>query len=386
MNKRIAVAVVITLIVAVGLIYRYNSATSVAMTRVNLGSIQDLVSDTGYVQAAKKHDIYSEQSGTVGRLLIKTGQKVSKNQVIMIMENQDLAMNSQQLQIQLNQARGTVDSTKAALIKLGLDLSDIQEEFERSKALFLSGAISQVQLDFVKTGMDREMASFDALEKNLQTANEQVNSYERLLNISGEKEKDLTIKSIVDGIALQLPVESGQTVTAGTLLARIGVADELEVKAEILSDDVGQIKVGQKAKVTAPVLRGEILEGEIIEIYPQAEEKLSALGLIQRRVPIIIKLNKSGNLKPGYETKVTIVISSKEKVMLIPRESVFSGLDGKKRVMKVVEGKVVYTPVKTGLLDSKNIEITAGLSQEDQIIRDASTIVKENTRVKPLES
>jgi HlyD family secretion protein len=185
---------------------------------------------------------------------------------------------------------------------------------------------------------------------------------------------------------MQLPVEQEQVVVYGALLARVAMPNDLEIKVDLLSDDLGEIQIGQKAQITAPVLGNQVLNGEVIQIYPQAEEKQSALGVIQRRVPTIIRLDDTSNLKPGYETRVSIITASNENVLLVPREAVLSSTNGEKQVMAIVNNRVVMRTVTTGLFDNKNVEITAGLQEGQEIIKDASIGLQPNARVKALKS
>jgi HlyD family secretion protein len=382
MNKKIIGSGLILIILAF-VIYYWSTASAVAeIVTVESGNIQALIVDTGYVQSADKYDLYAEQSGTIKQLLVEVGEQVSRQQVIAVIQNRDINMSTQQLQIQLSQAQAAVSSSEAALARANLDLADAQADFDRMQQLFAAGAVSQTQLDTSRSILDKCRQSVNELNRNLQAANQLVSRTQELISSSQQKEDDLVIKSPIDGVLMQLPVKVGQVIMPGTLVSTIAAADKLEIKADLLSDDLGQVQVGQKVMITAPVLGDQVLNGEIIEIYPQAEERTSALGVVQRRVPTIIKLEENGNLKPGYETKVSIVTASRENVLLIPREAIFTGSSGEKQVMRIINGRVDYLEVKTGIMDSKNIEITEGLTKGDQIIRDASVPLQENSRVK----
>lgn len=382
MNKKIIAGGLALLVLAVGIYYFITAAAVAEMVTVEPGSIQDAVMDTGYVQTVDKHYLYAEQSGTIVRLPVAVGQRISQQQVVVVVQNRDIDMSTQQLQLQLSQAQAAVISLEAALDRTKIDMVDARADFERKQQLLAAGAVSQTQLEASRSVMNKFQQSVNELTQSLQTANEQVSTTQKLISSSQQKENELVMKSPIDGILMQLPVEIGQVVMPGTLLGTIAADDELEIKADLLSDDLGQVRVGQKVMITAPVLGGQVLNGEIIEIYPQAEEKTSALGVVQRRVPTIIKLEETGNLKPGYEARISIVISSRENVLLIPREAIITGSNGGKQVMRVINGRIEYTEVKTGLMDSMKVEITEGLAQGDQIIREASVLLKENSRVK----
>jgi len=381
-RKKILGALAGVIIVA-GIIYSYTTAgTEVDTAEVIHGDIKLAVVDTGYVQASNQADIYATQSGRVASLMVSVGQNVAKGQVIAVLDNKDLTMGSAQLQVQLSQANAAVSAAEAALAQSKLDLVQAQANYDRSRELFGSGAISQVEYDNAQALLDKVQAGIAAQEQSLQAAREQVANYQSLLNSSRQKENELQIKSPISGIVMQLPVRQGDAVMYGTQLAKVAPPGALEIKVDILSDDLGQIMVGNKAEITAPVLGGEVLNGEVAQIYPQAEEKQSALGVVQRRVPVIIKLDDISNLKPGYETRVSIITGGKENILLIPRESITTSPDGSKQVMVIIKNRVAIRKVSTGLFDTRSIAITDGLEAGDLIVRDGSASLKANARVK----
>ncbi|MEA4926623.1 MAG: efflux RND transporter periplasmic adaptor subunit [Syntrophomonadaceae bacterium] len=362
--------------------YLGTAATEVDTFKVTQGSILHTVVDTGYVQAAQKFDVYATQGGRIVSIAVKVGQPIQKGQVIMVLQNRDLAMSSSQLQIQLSQAQAAAAEAEAAIAQGQLDLQDAQSEFDRNQELYDAGAISQVEYDAARSRLNKNQASLEAQQQALQSVREQVGNYKSLLASSAQKENELQIISPIDGTLMQLPVQQEQVVAYGALLAQVAQASDLEIKVDLLSDDLGEVKIGQPAQITAPVLGDKVLKGEVIQIYPQAEEKQSALGVIQRRVPTIIKLDDYDSLKPGYETRVSIITASNDNVLLIPREAVITAASGEKQVMAVVNGRVAVRPIITGLVDSKNIEVTGGLNEGDQIVKDASVALPANARVK----
>jgi len=363
-------------------LFYLSPSTEAEMVTVGKGTIQHAIVDTGYVQAADNYDLYAQQGGRVNNIPVKVGDNIKKGQVIMVLENLDLSMSSEQLRISLNQARSAAASAEAAINGLKIDLRDAETKYARVKELYAAGAVSKAELDEAGSLVEKYQTNSQDQSNNLKIAQSQVDTYIKLIAQSEQKEAQLEVKSPINGTVMELPVKQEQAVAYGSLLVRVAQAADLEIKADLLSDDLGEVKLGQKVQVTAPVMGEKVLNGEIIKIYPQAEEKQSALGVIQRRVPVIIALESTDILKPGYETRVNIITAKEEDVVLIPREAVRSTADGKKEVMLVDKGRVVFRSVKTGLLDSKNIEITEGLKAGDQIIKDASVTLKEDTRVK----
>ncbi|PKM76619.1 MAG: efflux RND transporter periplasmic adaptor subunit [Firmicutes bacterium HGW-Firmicutes-15] len=371
-----------SVVVLLALLYMLNTSTEVETITAGKGNIQHTVVDTGYVQAAERYDLYAEQGARVSKISVSVGQGIQKGQVMMVLENLDISMSSKQLVISLNQAKSLITAAQAAVDRSSLDLRDAQDKFARVKELFAAGAISKTEYDETRSLVDKYQTNFKEQTESLKSAQNQVNTYEELLSQSQQKEEQLVVKSPIAGTLMQLPVQQEQVVQSGTLLARVALVSDLEIKADLLSDDLGEVKVGQKVQVSAPVMGETVLNGEIIKIYPQAEEKQSALGVIQRRVPVMIAMEGTGNLKPGYETRVSIATASREDVLIVPRGAVLSASDEQQQVMVISNGRMTLRNVKIGLFDSKNIEIIEGLKAGDQIIKDASINLKDNARVK----
>ena len=304
----------------------------------------------------------------------------------MVLENLDLSIQIEDTRSQLSQTIASIPAAQAAVQRIDLELQKAGENLERLRSLHEAGAIPTVEYEEaehrVKT-MEQNLQEQTALLESARAQEAGMNQSLRNLN---RKEQQLTLQSPVDGIILGLPAKQEQVVNPGALLASVAVPDKLEIKADILSDDLGEVKLGQRVTITAPVLGTKVLYSEVREIYPLAVEKQSALGVIQRRVPVMITLDDPANLKPGYEVKVAIETSATQGVLVIPREAVRTLKDGGREVMVVIDNRVKRRLVQTGIGDRENIEITEGLAVGAIIIRDGNLDLKENTRIKPIEN
>ena len=173
------------IIIVAGIIYSYSTAgIEVETAEVIRGEIELAVVDTGYVQASNQADIYATQGGRVASLPVSVGQNVAKGQIIAALDNKDLSMGSAQLQVQLSQAHAAVSAAEAALTQSNLDLVQSQAQYDRSRELFDSGAISQVEYDNAQALLDKTQAGIAAQEQGLKAAREQVANYQGLLNNS----------------------------------------------------------------------------------------------------------------------------------------------------------------------------------------------------------
>lgn len=401
-RKKIYLGAGILVVLAMSIIgtVLFSDGKEVETVQVRQGSIIRTLVDNGYVQPTTSYDLQATQDARVDRVLVEKGQPVKQGQTLVVLENLDLAMQINEVRSQLSQAKTTADGTRAAVeraqIELkdagertqgenfdrAIELKDAKENFDRAQELFQAGAITRVEYDKAKQQVEICRQSLNEQNYRLENVLAQIAGLNQSLRQLTAKEQQLVVKSSVNGTVLSLPVKREQVLSPGALLASIGVPDHLEVKADILSDDLAEVKVGQKATITAPVLDQKVLKGKVKQIYPRAEEKQSALGIIQRRVPVIIALNDQANLKPGFEVKVAIETLNRQDVLILPREAICTTKDDQKEVLAVVNGRVQRRTVRTGISDHENIEITSGLTAGEMVVRDGSLDLKEKEKVK----
>jgi len=383
LNRKKIIYAGITILIAAGIVcgWLLGSVKNVDTVQAVKGSIVKEIIDTGYVQPVDSKDLYAAQNSTIEQLPVEAGQKVEKGQILVVLENLDLTIQIRDTRSLLSQTLIDAEGSKAALDKASAELEDAKENYARIQNLYETGAASRVEYDRAALQVQIDEKTLQEASTVLEAGLAQAEGLKQSLAVLSAKEEQLTVKSPLEGIVLAVPVKLGQVVNSGVLLVTVADSEQLEIKADILSDDLGQVAVGQKVTVTAPVLDRR-LTGAVKKIYPQAEEKISALGVIQRRAPVLITVKDPANLKPGFEVKVAIQTLSRTDVLIVPRESVITRGDGQKEVAVVNNGRISYQLIETGINDQDNIEVAGGLKEGDLVVRDGSLGLKENTKVK----
>ncbi len=354
----------------------------VEVVQVELDAIRIWVEDTAYVQAKDEVVVEASQSGRIIKIAVEVGEKVTTGQELLIMENLDMQYQQDELAVQIEQLQGQLASGQIALEQYHLDLEEGQKKLQRDKELFQAGAIAKAEYE---ASVQKRLSLQKVVQKQevlLQSLNRQLAQQSALYNDVEKRNQQLVIKSPQTGTILDLPAKKEQAVAAGNELVQIGAEGVLELKAELLSDDMSAVKIGQKVEITAPVLGDQVLHGKVSKIFPRAYEKTSALGVIQRRVPVLISLPENELLKPGYEVQVKIETQSKNNVVVLPRTAVRVNAQGRNEVLVVEAGRIRHVTVQTGLKNQELVEISSGLKAGQTVVRDASTNIKENTRVK----
>lgn len=370
------------LVIIISAFYYVSSAQPVAAIRIQKGVLTNTISETGYVKTVDQYDVEAQNYGLVEGVMVATGQQVSAGTVLMILVNPDLDAETAQAQAQLALAKGELSQAELAMASYKIESSQAQTAFDRQKTLYDMGAISLADYEAARDRLQKAVRQVELHGRYMDQVQSKIAIYADLLVSLESKRSALTIKSPIDGTVLDLPGREGMYITPGSLLAQIGTTSQLEIEADLLSDDLGDVQLGQPVSVTATVLGQEVLTGVVSDIKPRAFAKVSALGVEQRRVPVIIKLNSSLKLKPGYEVRVSIETARRDGVLLVPREALKSTGNGGYRVMKISNNRVVYQDVELGLKGREYVEATAGIQEGDLIVKDGSQTLAEKSRVK----
>ncbi|WP_276621488.1 efflux RND transporter periplasmic adaptor subunit [Syntrophomonas wolfei] len=360
------------------------SAEPVEVVQASRGTFTLTLEETAYVQAADDRELQAASTAQVRELLVASGDKVMPGQLLMKLSSPELTAETASARSQLARTEAELQAAGLKMQSLRLELKQAENDLARKKTLLQSRALAQAEYEEAELEVDKLRKTVSQQEAGVSGLSQQVASLSEMFNSLEEKREQLQVTSPVSGIILDLPVKVGQVVAPGTLLAQLGSAGQLEVKAELLSDEIRRVRIGQSTRITAPVLGEEVLSAQVSKIYPRAYEKTSALGVIQRRVPVIITLEQTANLQPGYEVRVAIETLRKEGVILLPRESVRLDEKGHYRVWLVKEGRIEQRSIQVGEKNQQWVEVIKGIQVGETVVRDGSRELKKGSRVKAL--
>lgn len=380
-NKKawIAAGVIVAVII---LIAAMGGRQEVEVTRAELGTFIQVIEDTGYVQAVNDHEIQAIQAARVSELKVEAGDQVNPGQLLMVLTSPELEAQIATARAQLSQTEVQLEGADWERQTLLAELDQAEDNLQKKKNLLEAGALSRSEYETAQLQLNRLKNQLSQQESNIAGLQKQLDSSQEVINSLISKSDELQVKSSAEGKLLDLPVKAGQVVVPGTRLAVIESGGGLEIKTELLSDEIRQVQRGQRVTITAPVLGDQKLVGQVSKIYPQAYEKVSALGVIQRRVPILISMEQTANLRPGYEVRVGIETIKKEKVILLPRESVRLNEKNQYRVLAVIDGRIKEVSIKIGNKNQQAVEVTEGIKAGDTVVRDGSLELKAGTRIK----
>jgi HlyD family secretion protein len=249
------------------------------------------------------------------------------------------------------------------------------------------GAATALLPTAVRQYIQRKVLAHDVLAQQLAEAEVQMR----------EAEKDARLgemTSPVDGIVLERAVTNERPVTTGTVLLRIGRWEDLEIEADVLSQDVVRVKPGQTVDVHGAAVGEKPATAQVTRIFPAGFTKVSSLGVEQQRVKVIMKfepddwkrLRDEHDLGVDYRVRVRIFTAESSSGLVVPRSALFRGANNDWRVFTVQGGKAHLQAVKVGLANDEWVEITGGLAENDLVILAPETNLSEGQRVRVLDT
>lgn len=191
------------------------------------------------------------------------------------------------------------------------------------------------------------------------------------------------IRSPANGQVLKLYQDSAATVAAGQPLMDIGDTAAMEAVIDVLSGDVTQIQPGAQVQLS-PGNGAPPLPGRVTRVEPVAFTKLSALGIEEQRVNVIVALDPAGTAThggDGYRVDARITVSSQAGALLVPTAALVR--DGPQwRVFVVADGQARARPVQLRDRNADVAWIRAGLSQGERVVLYPGSLVTDGQAVR----
>jgi len=192
------------------------------------------------------------------------------------------------------------------------------------------------------------------------------------------------IRAPVDSVVLEKYIEDSRVLQPGTPLMRLGDLTTIEIESDILSEEVTRIAVGDPVEISGKALGNRALTGEVTRIYPSGFKKISALGIEQQRVKILVGFdNGEVHLRPGTSVDIRVITERHENAVAVPERATFK-LDDGWAVFRVNSGRAKLAPVTIGLKNDEWAEIVEGLAPGDVIITERKNELGDGVRIDPV--
>ena len=384
-NKKLIAAVLIVAgIVGVAL---WPESMEVSVVHAERGPMQVTVDEDGETRVRDRFLVTAPVSGRVQRIEIEPGDMVVRGRTVVARitpaESPLLDPRTRsELQASIEAATAAVGQAKAERQRAATALERARTTLRRQQELMKAGAIAADALDAAETTVATSDDAVRAAEFTERRAESELQLARARLSAPSTSGRSVDVLSPIDGTVLKRLRESEGTVPVGEPLLEIGEPGRMEIVADLLSTDAVRVSPGAEVLIEQWG-GGHTLHGRVRRVEPSGFMKVSALGVEEQRVNVVIdfmNLAEASRLGDGYRVEVRIVLWKENDVIKVPVGALFRQGDGW-AVFVVAEGRVRRQIVQLGQRNENEGQITGGLEAGATIVLHPPDTLTDGARV-----
>ncbi|PWJ20615.1 efflux RND transporter periplasmic adaptor subunit [Jannaschia seohaensis] len=397
--RTVSVALIAAL-VAGGLIWALLPArVRVDLVAVRRGPMQVTVSAEGITRVRDTWLVTAPVTGEARRSPVHVGDAVTAGETVVAAiepaEPPFLDARARRLaEAAVVEAEAAVRLAGASLFRAETELMHFEAELDRARALTDRGTLAQAMLEDAEQAALSARAARDVAQSDLDMRRATLARMEAQLEgpetlaFDGSADCCVEITAPRTGVVLDLVDESARLVTAGETLLMIGDPEDLEIHVDLLSNDAIGVVLGTRARVER--WGGDtVLDAEVRQIEPSAFTRVSALGIEEQRVPVVLDILSPATERVGlgdrYRVYVTLVTWEGKDVLQVPQSALFRSA-GEWALFVEEDGRAAQRSVKVGHMSSDWAEIVSGVPEGARVIAYPGSSIEDGTRIEPRET
>jgi len=330
-------------------------AMAPASLAVERADIVQTVQATGRLQPRTKVDVGAQVTGQVRQLHVQLGQAV-KSGTLLVSLDSDPGRNAVQ------QAEAALAQQAANVKKAQVQLEAARREAGRQRRLLAGDATSTEAKEKADTELSEKEADLQSQEAML--AQRRADLADKQLQLTRTR-----VAAPIDGEVVAIAVQEGQTVNAlqmAPTLLTLAQLDTMTVKARVAEADIGQVRVGQAARVTTLAAGGRSYQGKVRVVQPIPE----SIGNAQFYNVLFDVDNADHQLLSDMTVQVELEVARASQVPALP---VFlldkRGSDGRYTVQVLdASGKAAPRQLRVGVRDDARAQVLDGLKPGERVL------------------
>ncbi len=392
MQRRILLALLSVAILS-AIVYGFiPEPVAVDVAAVKRDTLRVTVEEEGRTRVIDRFVISAPVAGYIRRIEHHVGDNVEQGMVLAELEpmRSDVLdpRSRAQAEAKVSAAEASLQAAEENVQAAQADADYAQSEFQRLSKLCRDGCVTEDQLDRAEAQARRSKAALRSSRFAVDIARHELEAARTSLKHSaaqqqsGSSEK-VEIHSPLNGRILQLHRESEGVVAAGQPLLEIGDPAALEVVVDVLSSDAVKIQPG--GRVLFERWGGDaVLEGVVRMVEPTGFTKVSALGVEEQRVWVIVDITSNSELwqrlGDGYRVEASFILWQQEGVLQIPASALFRS-EGGWVTFVMSEGRAQRRALTLGQRNGLAAEVVDGVRDGEQVILNPDESIEEGVRV-----
>lgn len=365
----------------------------VDMGTVARGPLRVTADGLGRTRVRERFLVAAPVSGHLERIVLRAGDRVEAGQALAVVEPPTPtpldARTRLEAEARLAAVRAAEAEARAAVDSTRLAEAQARRDLVRYETLGLAGSVPVRELEAARTEAEVRTKAVRQAELAAETAHLQVEAVAAVLRAGdpgAAAREAMAVKAPSGGVVLRVLQESEGPVAAGTPLLEIGDPASLEAVVDLPTPLAVQVMEGADVEVArwgGPTPLG----GKVRRVEPSGFTKISALGVEEQRVNIVIDPVRNGEdgrgwdaLGDGFRIEASIVLWRGDDVPSVPEGALFRRGDGW-AAFGVEDGRAVLKNVKVGHRDGRRAEVLEGLGVDDAVVLFAGDRVTDGIRV-----
>jgi len=385
MSKRIkkylfrgAIVIILIALVMVAMAPR---PVTVDIETVSRGELIVTLDHEGKTRVRNRYTVSAPLAGLYHRITLEPGDPVRANQTVLVtyeptepgfLDTRTRA----QAQAMVEAAESAVRRARAEYARVEAELAEAMVELRRSEQLDDAGLAPRARLEDAEARVATLRESLAVAEAALEAAQVDVEVARTRLVEPASSEgnssagRTMSVRSPISGVVLERLHESEAVRAQGEPLLVLANLTDLEIAADFLSTEAVQMEPGQPTLIDRWG-GGEVLRGSIRRIEPSGFMKVSALGVEEQRVNVIVDFDDPEeawkSLGSEYRVEVRVITYDTDDALLVPMSAVFPN-DGGWAVFIAGAETAELRPIEIGERNGTMAEVLSGLSAGEPVI------------------
>lgn len=369
------------------------SPLPVSTAEVTRGAFVESVDEEGQTRLRDTFTVSAPIAGFLQRVRPEPGDTVELGETLFRMEPLPApaldARSLEQARENLSAARARRQTAEANLATVAADAEFAAGEYARYRELHDRGLVSTTEMERARAARDRQAAARRAAEYAVEVAGFEVESARAVLDIaSGQRPADdqpeLEIRAPVAGVVLRRHRCCEGAISAGEPVVDVGSLEDLEVQVDLLSMAAVRVRPGMRVRMTGWGGEG-VIEGRVRRVEPAGFTRVSALGVEEQRVPVIVDFDDPDDawraLGVGFRVEAEFILWEDDEVLQLPTSALFRS-DGNWTVFVVENGRAALRRVERGRSSGLTTQVLDGVAAGERVITHPGDQVREGSRVR----
>ncbi len=357
---------------------------TVDVAPVLLAEIQRTIRAEGLLYPRQQAAIVPKVSAPVKKQYVQRGTRVRAGQLLVELENQDLAGAATESRAGADLADATYETTANATVpeelqkaefdtRAAKDALDAQQAvFDNRQRLYQEGAIAQKDVNEAQANLSQARAQYETARKHLDdlqgfAGDQALKAARAQRDVAKGRDQAAQaqlgysrIISPIDGVVTDLPLYPGEMAPSGAPIVTVMDVAQVIARAHVSTAEAAELKVGNDANLIGP--GGAPIPGKVTVISP-------ALDAGNTTVEVWVQAdNASGRLRPGSSIRVEMIATTAPNALIVPQKAVLTSPSGATFAIVIdKDNKPHLRKIAVGIRDSGKAQITDGLESGQRV-------------------